>query len=51
MKTKCNTHTHTHTHKRKFTAEQIAEWNKRQLEINFEEHELQRRKIWCDLRL
>lgn len=28
---------HTHTHK--FTAEQIAEWNKRQLEINFEDNE------------
>ena len=27
----------THTHK--FTAEQIAEWNKRQLEINFEDNE------------
>lgn len=25
----------THTHK--FTAEQVAEWNKRQLEINFDE--------------
>jgi len=30
---------HTHTHKRKFTAQQIAEWNKRQLEINFEKYE------------
>lgn len=39
MKTKCNTHTHTHTRtQRKFMAEQIAEWNKRQLEINFEDY-------------
>lgn len=30
MKAKC-----THTHK--FTAEQIAEWNKRQLTINFDD--------------
>lgn len=29
--------THTHTHKP--TAEQIAEWNKRQLEINFKDYE------------
>lgn len=37
MKAKC---THTHTHK--FTAEQIAEWNKRQLTINFETDETRR---------
>lgn len=29
----------THTHTRKFMAEQIAEWNKRQLEINFNWYE------------
>lgn len=27
----------THTHK--FTAEQVAKWNKRQLEINFDDYE------------
>ena len=27
------------THTRKFTAEQIAEWNQRQLEINFDWYE------------
>ena len=27
----------THTHTRKLTAEQTAEWNKRQLKINFED--------------
>ena len=36
------THTHTHTHTR--TAQQIAEWNKRQLEIDFEDYDTERNK-------
>lgn len=39
-----HTRTHTHTHKHKFTAEQIAEWKKRQLEINFEDYDTERNK-------
>lgn len=30
-------HTHTHTYTHKLTAEQIDEWNKRQLEIKFDD--------------
>lgn len=36
--THTHTHARTHAHTHKFTAEQIAEWNKRQLEINFEDY-------------
>ena len=31
--------THTHTHKCKYSAEKIAEWNKRQLTISFDDYD------------